>query len=152
MAPKHPSDSPACGSTPKGSIKSLTLDQKLSVLDRIDKGQKTSVIVAAMNLNEATIRTIRKNASKIRDSAKAGTPLSGAKSSYARPVEMQRMEKMLATWIDHQNKTHVPVSLALIKAKAISIYESIQGEDTKPFTASNRWMANFQKRYGFHNL
>lgn len=59
---------------------------------------------------------------------------------------------MLATWIDHQNKTHVPVSLAFLKAKSISIYESIQGEEKKHFTASNGWISNFQKRYGFHSL
>ncbi|XP_045110013.1 tigger transposable element-derived protein 1-like [Portunus trituberculatus] len=88
---------------------------------------------------------------KIRESAKAGAPVKGSQSSYARPVEMQRMEKMLATWIEHQNKTRVPISLALIKAKAVLIYETIEREK-KPFIASNGWFNNFQKRYGFQNL
>ena len=102
-------------------------------------------------MNKATIRCIKRNATKIWESAKAGASLKGSQSSYARPVEMQRMEKMLATWIEHQNKTRVPISLALIKAKAVSIYDTIEGEK-KPFIASNSWFNNFQKRYGFHNL
>ena len=44
--------------------------------------QKTSVIVAAMNSNEATVRTIRMKASKICNCAKAGTPLNDVKSVY----------------------------------------------------------------------
>ncbi|KAK3881758.1 hypothetical protein Pcinc_013840 [Petrolisthes cinctipes] len=152
MAPKRPSTSVADGSAPKRSRKTLTLEQKLQVLERIDKGQKTSAIVDALKLSESTVRTIRSNAEKIRASAKVGTPLTGSKSSYSRPVEIQRMEKMLATWIDHQNKTNVPVSYNLIQAKARSIYDNLEVEEKKQFTASSGWFANFRRRFGFHNL
>ena len=142
MAPKRPATFPACDGRQKKARKTLTLEQKLEVLDRLDKGQRNNVIVAAMGLSESTVRTIKQNSTKIREAAKSGTPLQGNKSSYSRPMEMERMEKMLATWIDHQNKTRVPVSLALIKAKALSIYDSIEG-DKKPFSASNGWFNKF---------
>lgn len=147
MASKRPSTSIAVGSTPKRSRKTLTLEQKLEVLERIDNGQKTSVIEKALKLNESTIRSIRSNGDKIRASAKAGAPMNSCKSSYARPVEMVRMEKMLATWIHHQNKTYVPVSYSLIHEKAKSIYNSLEGDDKKPFSASSGWFAKFRKRY-----
>ncbi|KAK4319600.1 hypothetical protein Pmani_009490 [Petrolisthes manimaculis] len=107
MASKRPSTSAASGSTPKRSRKTLTLEKKLEVLERIDKGQKTSVIANALKLNESTIRTIRSNANKIRASVKAGTPLNGAKSSYARPVEMQCMEKTVYNCILSSSHTQV---------------------------------------------
>ncbi|XP_076043980.1 uncharacterized protein LOC143027026 isoform X2 [Oratosquilla oratoria] len=151
MAPKRQSTSPAGGDTHKRVRKTYTLEEKLEVLDRVERGQRNSVIQAALGMNEATIRCIKRNATKIRESAKAGTPLKGSQSSYSRPVEMQIMEKMLATWIEHQNKTRMPISLALIKAKAMSIYDTIEGEK-KPFLASNGWFNNFQKRHSFHNL
>ncbi|KAK3882326.1 hypothetical protein Pcinc_013317 [Petrolisthes cinctipes] len=64
---------------------------------------------------------------------------------------MQRME-MIATWIDHQNKTNVPVSYNIIQAKARSIYNNLEVEEKKQFTASSGWFANFHRRFGFHNL
>ncbi|KAK3878955.1 hypothetical protein Pcinc_016441 [Petrolisthes cinctipes] len=139
-------------SASKKSRKTLTLEQKLQVLERINKGQKTSGIVDTLKLSESTIRMMWSNAEKIRASSKAGTPLTGSKSSYSRPVEMQLMEKMLATWIDHQNKTNVPVSYKLIHAKAKSIYDNLKVEEKKWFTASSGWFTNFRRYFGFHNL
>uniref|UniRef100_A0A0P4WAJ5 HTH psq-type domain-containing protein n=1 Tax=Scylla olivacea TaxID=85551 RepID=A0A0P4WAJ5_SCYOL len=91
----------------KRSRKTLTLEQKLEVLKRTDKGQKTSVIVNTLKMNESTIRSIRSNTDKIRASVKAGTPMNGCKSSYAHPVEMQRIENV--THIERPSKQDPPI-------------------------------------------
>ena len=58
--------------------KVVTIEKKLEVLNRYDRGEKTSVIVHATGLNESTLRTIRANADKIRASAVAGTSTSSS--------------------------------------------------------------------------
>ncbi|XP_050699783.1 tigger transposable element-derived protein 1-like [Eriocheir sinensis] len=155
MAPKRPSTS-SHESAAKKSRKTLTIEKKLEVLDRYARGEKTSVIVHAMGLNESTLRTIRASADKIRASAVAGTSASSTRCSHARSTEMERMEKLLAQWIQHQNKTNVPISMAIIQAKAVSLYKDVQGEGEKDkgktFQGSSGWFSNFKRRYGFHNL
>ena len=76
------------------------------------------------------------------------------RTPYIRTSPMARMEKMLATWIEHQNKDNIPVSMTIIQEKAKTLITDIEGnEDEKtPFKASSGWFANFRRRHGFHNI
>ena len=154
MAPKRPATPKESDS--KRSRKLVTIEKKLEVLDRYDRGEKTSVIVHATGLSDSTLRTIRANADKIRASSVAGTSASSSQCSRARSIEMERMEKLLAQWIQHENKDNVPISMAIIQTKALSIYKDLLEEDeedkAKKFNASSGWFARFKKRHGFHNL
>ncbi|MPC87185.1 hypothetical protein E2C01_082039 [Portunus trituberculatus] len=69
MATKSPSASPTGGDTPKRARKTHTLEERLEVLDRAEKGQQNSVIQAALGMNEATVRCIKRNATKIQELA-----------------------------------------------------------------------------------
>ncbi|KAK4310880.1 hypothetical protein Pmani_017591 [Petrolisthes manimaculis] len=125
MAPKRPSTTPQ-ESAAKKTRKSVTIEMKMEVLDRYDRGERTSVIASVMKLRESTLRTIRGSADKIRASAVAGTSASSTRVSHARSTEMERMEKLLAQWINHQNKTNVPITMAIIQAKALSLFKDVQ--------------------------
>ncbi|MPC57546.1 hypothetical protein E2C01_051529 [Portunus trituberculatus] len=70
MATKHPSASPAGSDMPKRARKTHTLEERLEVLDRAEKGQRNSVIQTALGMNEATVKCIKCNAMKIRESAR----------------------------------------------------------------------------------
>lgn len=138
----------------KRKRQSLTLEQKMDILDRYEQGQKTSVICHALGLNESTVRTIRDNADKVRESVEAGASSSMQRTPYIRSSAMARMEKMLSVWIEHQNKANTPVSMSIIQEKARSLLTDIgssEGEKT-PFKASSGWFANFKKRHDFHNI
>ncbi|XP_076049626.1 putative CENPB DNA-binding domain-containing protein 1 [Oratosquilla oratoria] len=149
---------PKCPGTPKESAakrsrKLVTIEKKLEALDRYDRGERTSVIVYAIGLNESTLRTIRANADKIRASSVAGTSASSSSQcSLARSMEMERMEKLLAQLIQNKNKHNVPISKALIQAKASSLYQNVQDENeeakdkAKTFNASSGWFSRFKKR------
>ncbi|XP_066547533.1 tigger transposable element-derived protein 1-like [Amia ocellicauda] len=67
---------------------------------------------------------------------------------------MEKMERLLITWIEHQNQEHVPLSTQVIKEKALDIYERLQHQDpeAKLFLASAGWFERFKMRHGFHNL
>ncbi|XP_063612010.1 uncharacterized protein LOC134785576 [Penaeus indicus] len=154
MTPKRPATLKESDS--KRSRKLVTIEKKLEVLDRYDRGEKSSVIVHATGLSDSTLRTIRANADKIRASSIAGTSASSSQCSRARSIEMERMEKLLAQWIQHQNKDNVPISMAIIQTKALSIYKDLLLEDeedkAKKFNASSGWFARFKKRYGYDNV
>ena len=55
----------------KNSRKSITLEQKMDILRRYDRGESTAAIRNALNLANSTLRTIRKDREKIMAAAKA---------------------------------------------------------------------------------
>ncbi len=134
--------------------KSISLEKKIEVLARYDRGESTAAIKYSMQLSESTLRTIRDNAEKIKKSAKAGVPLASAKSSYARSDIMEKMEKMLCTWMTIKNKQKTNMPYSVVKEKASEIYEHLKSQaegEVKPFAASPGWFINFQRRCGYHN-
>lgn len=153
MEPKRPLSSPGTSTKQKKHRKSLTLEQKMEILDRYEKGQKTSVISQALGVTGSTLRTVRQNAGKIKASVQAGTSKSAQRSSYSRPVVVEKIEKMLTTWIEHENKQNTPINMAIIQEKAKSLMHDIgTEEEAKNFQASRGWFDNFKKRQGFHNI
>ena len=47
----------------------MDIAQKMKILELLDKGEKVAGVARRFVVNESTIRTIRNNKSKIRDSA-----------------------------------------------------------------------------------
>ncbi|CAH2084824.1 unnamed protein product [Euphydryas editha] len=69
------------------------------------------------------------------------------------------MEKLLYTWIQNQTQQRVPLSLAIIQNKALSIINTLQNkrgennsEEIKSFSASRGWFMRFETRYSLHNI
>jgi DNA-binding NarL/FixJ family response regulator len=49
---------------PKRKRNIMTLGQKIEILDRIHKGEKTAEVARSLNMNESSIRTIKKMRTK----------------------------------------------------------------------------------------
>ena len=56
----------------KTARKSITLEQKMDILRRYDRGESTATIRNQLNLPESMLRTIRKDREKITAAIKAG--------------------------------------------------------------------------------
>lgn len=139
----------------KKARKAITIDMKLDVINRLQRGERVLDVGRLLGLPESTVRSIRDSAEKIKKSAQSGTPGSAKKTSYARSSIMEHMERMLSTWIEDQNQRNVPVSMFLAQAKARAIFAELRKEEegpVKPFAASSGWFANFRRRYGYHNI
>lgn len=65
------------------------------------------------------------------------------------------MEKLLAIWFDDQIKKRMPLTLSIIQAKALNIFETLQARSgevsTETFTASNGWFQRVSQRFNLHN-
>ena len=59
-------------SSKKRVRKSITLEEKLDVIRRYDRGESTNAIRGALNFPESTLHTIRKDREKILAVVKAG--------------------------------------------------------------------------------
>ncbi|BFY99809.1 hypothetical protein BsWGS_02849 [Bradybaena similaris] len=143
-------DSPAV----KRKRKSITLEMKLDVLRRYDRGERTADIERLLGLNESTLRSIRDNAAKIRESSKTATTLSAYRVTISRCSIMEQMEKRLVTWLEEQNGNNVYVNNATVKDVAKRMYDELRNSnpdvDAKPFNASSGWFERFKVRHGFY--
>lgn len=140
---------------------SYGLDVKLHVIkQKKENGQRVVDIARALGIPETTIRTMLKNSAEIEAKATTTPRHSEANITRMRSNVMEIMERQLCLWIEDLYQQNTPVSLSLIRTKALSLYDDIQkeiGEDSskkksKEFSASKGWFHRFQKRYGFKNV
>ncbi|XP_038603240.1 tigger transposable element-derived protein 1-like [Tachyglossus aculeatus] len=142
--------------------KAITLEQKLDVIRRYERHERTCDIMKATGFAEGTLRTIRANAEKIKEHCTAATPVSACRSARTRPQRIERMEKLLSAWIESQivgeSGTVLLTLNQSIRQKALAIYEDLRAsypdEEALPFSASSGWFAGFKNRYlyNWHNI
>lgn len=134
----------------------ISLESKIQILDRLKKGEKVSYVARSLNLNEATIRTIRKNEQKIRTAIAIGSSISANMTARPRAPIIQKMEKVLGIWIDYCCKRQIPLEGNVIKQKALEIYNHLKenGESsvTPEFVASKGWFTRFKNRFSLQTL
>lgn len=135
--------------------KVISLNQKLEIIKRFEKGERKIDIGRALGLNEATVRTILRESEKFkREGQKASTSI-GTQSTRNRSDKMIEMERLLLIWIEDCNHTRIPLSTNIIKTKALAIFSALKDDDfagEKNFVASPGWFERFKKRSGLHNV
>ncbi|XP_011878236.1 PREDICTED: tigger transposable element-derived protein 2-like [Vollenhovia emeryi] len=134
--------------------KSISLDMKIEILNRLERLEKPSSIAKSYGINESTIRTIKKMERSIRSSVSSGSLTSLRCSSYTRNPAIEAMEKELMIWIADKVQRRVPVNSSTIRQEAVNIYNSSRerrSSDQQPnFSGSKGWFEKFKKRYSLH--
>nr|XP_012151876.1 PREDICTED: tigger transposable element-derived protein 1-like [Megachile rotundata] len=113
---------------PKGITKKqmkrkvISLESKIKILDRLHNGERVIDVAKFYSMNEATIRTIRKNEDSIRKSVAAGSSTSMSTTTY----------------IYEKIKNQLP--------------STSSAEKNVSFSASHGWFERFKRRHSLHNL
>ncbi|XP_059162114.1 tigger transposable element-derived protein 1-like [Physella acuta] len=142
----------------KRNRRSIDLDMKLTVLRLYEEGQQGIDIARFLDLPPSTVRTIRKNADKIKAGAKHAVPLNAKKITRSRSALMESMESLLAVWIQDHNQNNVPLTASAIQEKAKSLYSDLatsfntKGAKVEEFGASRGWLERFKKRSCFSDI
>lgn len=142
----------------KKNRKSISLAVKLQVINRIQSGERASCVARSLGLPPSTVRTIHKDADRIRECSENASCLSSKVISRKRSKIMERLEFELCQWIQMMVDRNVDVSMAMIQEKALEIFGILQDEapDGSPdkqerFTASRGWFDRFRKRQNIHS-
>lgn len=98
--------------------KFISLEDKIQILNRLEGGEKISSVAKSTNLNESTIRTLKKNADNIRKTVADGCPLGAKCVTRTRNSNMVKMERALMIWLEDCMAKKIPISGNLIKQKA----------------------------------
>ncbi|KRZ11445.1 CENPB DNA-binding domain-containing protein 1 [Trichinella zimbabwensis] len=130
-------------------MKRISVDIKQQVLRRLKTGDSQVDVDTSLNL--PTIRTIIKNATKMKSSASKSSNFSTTKVTRPRTHLFEEMEKRLRIWVDNQMQRCMPLSQMIIIEKAKSIFKS--GAEAENFIISRAgWINRFKKRANLRNI
>ena len=135
--------------------KSITIEQKMDISRRYDRGESAATIRNALNLPESTLRTIKKGREKITAAFKAGEGSASTRVSSGHSTFIVRLEKMLVTWMDHRKRQGLNVAFNDTKKKAMECYQHLKEKETTPlpeFTACTGWFYKFKNRYAIRSV
>lgn len=129
MAPKRAAAASE-ESTPKRLKKVMNLEEKVKLLDKCKAGRMSNSAVGKLfNVNESTVRSIKKNEAKIRAALASTAPPSAKQVSQVRSSAMSKMESALYVWITDQNKKGNPIDSNAIRAKGKALYDRVTSDE-----------------------
>ncbi|XP_072263547.1 tigger transposable element-derived protein 1-like [Pyxicephalus adspersus] len=154
---KRESDASAADTVKKR--KTITMELKVEIIKRSERGETPSVIGRALGYNRSTIGTILKDKGKIMEHVKGHTPMNATIITKRRSGLIIEMERLLMFWIEDQNQRNMPISLSSVQEKARSLFNDLkaartasEGECNEEFMASKGWFQRFKGRADLHNI
>ena len=153
MAPQSKKTSASTKKTPSRARSVMNIADKLKILDLIDNGEKIAAIARRFQVNESSIRTIRDNKDRIRNSSLN----LGQHAKFVKVVRgniLEKTEEMLLIWIQDLMHKSIPVSTAAIRSQARLFHDYLNEkcEKKESFNSSKGWFENFKTRYSLHNI
>nr|XP_033788682.1 CENPB DNA-binding domain-containing protein 1-like [Geotrypetes seraphini] len=156
MPPKRPAPSKAYGNEPKRQQKCKTLQEKVELMDMLREQKRYAAVVRHYDINESTIRYIKKNEVAIKSTVSVSFCDVAKKVTTVRNKTIVRMESALTLWITDCRKKNILLEGNIIREKARKLYQQFAtdaieqqpGSSTKAsedFQASKGWFYRFQK-------
>ena len=135
----------------------LSINKKLAVLKEFSEGKRVIDIAKQFNMNECTVRAIKKNEERIKMCANNISTRMADKNIHIRNPLIHKFENLLYVWITEQRQRGVSLSTSLIQTKANSLHAAViatsgESSTTSPFAASRGWFQKFKKRFNLRNL
>jgi hypothetical protein len=138
----------------------LTLNEKLDLISRFEKGAKYAQIARDLNMPQSSVRTICDKRAVYKAQATVANPSSKNKIVVKRTDNMEKMEKLLDLWILDLDQRGIPVCTSVIQTKAVSLFNHIKANNSnmteaeikEEFIASNGWFERFKKRQDIKNV
>ncbi|XP_070605228.1 tigger transposable element-derived protein 1-like [Erythrolamprus reginae] len=176
MAPKRSMRSG--GSDAKKTRKMLTIKEKIELLDMLKAGQSNVEVGRHYGINESTVRYIKKDEKKIRQTSLISFNKAAKRMVTPRNKRLMKMEAALSVWVEDCRKKSIALDTNTIRTKAQQLYNRLEDadggdpgegaddpEDPQPstssassasapatFTASKGWFDKFQRRYGLKSV
>lgn len=134
--------------------KSHSIEEKMEVIKRIDRGERIKDICLSMNMSSSTVCTMNKMRDKIQkayDSMNKGNDLD--RDMKTRSKIYDKLEKYLIHWINEQSQSEIPLTHSLIKEKALSRFNELKnkllqrGDESVrdlEFKATQEWFDRFK--------
>ncbi|KAF2899297.1 hypothetical protein ILUMI_06877 [Ignelater luminosus] len=125
----------------------LSLNEKLAVLQRLDKGESLQKIAKELNVGVTTIKDWRKNWKDIESYTVAIDSENALKNRKTlRKPKLELLDNALWMWFCQERRKGTPISGPIIKEKAIALHKKV--EAGSEFAASEGWIDRWKTRHG----
>ncbi|XP_029633726.1 tigger transposable element-derived protein 1-like [Octopus sinensis] len=142
----------------------MKFHEMVQLLDMFQEGKSCAAVGCCYDVNESTIRYIKKNEVAIRSTIAVNSCESAKKIMTIRNKHLVKMESTLVFWISNCKKKSIPLSGNIICEKVQKLYHQFDGGDgaegieelqprplatleSKDFQASKAWFDCFQKQF-----
>jgi transposase-like protein len=134
----------------------LSLEEKLDILEQIEKGTSYTIIAERYGIGKSTVTDIKKSKHKLEAFKKKSKEMGRLKATAEQKTlnlgTYDKLDEALYIWFRQQRERNVPVSGSLLQEKARILYEQLHPDFSKPFVASTGFQWRFSKRHGLKNL
>ncbi|VEN43486.1 unnamed protein product [Callosobruchus maculatus] len=125
----------------------LSLNEKLAVLQRLDKGESLQQIAKELNVGVTTIKDWRKNRKDIESytiTIDGENALKHRKTLKRAKLEL--LDNALWMWFCQERRKGTPISGPILKEKAIVLHKKLKA--ASEFAASEGWIDRWKNRHG----
>lgn len=130
--------------------KLISLQCKLDVIKRYERGESKAHIGRELRLNESSVRTILLRADEYRETASVASTASKFLNTRNRHRILVEMECILFNWLEECNQKGTPMNSKDIMAKALDVFSELKKNKYQQvditFAASRGWYENFKYR------
>lgn len=127
--------------------KRLSLEQKVDILKKIDKGVRANRLAIDFGVSESAISQIKKQ--KLEIYAAVSHSYQEVKKKTLHKAEYHDLETKLYEWFLEQRAQNKPVTGIEIKATALKMFPKIYPDKkSTDFNASDGWFTKFKRRHG----
>ncbi|GBM80190.1 Tigger transposable element-derived protein 4 [Araneus ventricosus] len=127
-----------------GKRKAFPIEDKVQFIRKLQNGENQSAIYKEFPLSKSTVATIWKNRDCIISAYEKN--INGCKR--LRKAKKENVEEALFKWFTLQRSRNLPVTGAILQAKANEFAELFE---EKSFVCSNGWLDRFKKRYNIRS-
>ncbi|KAG7160341.1 Tigger transposable element-derived protein 1-like 21 [Homarus americanus] len=144
------------GTKPKKTRRSLSYEVKYTIIQELEKGTRQVDLARQHGVNESTIRTIKKDAAKIKEHMKITKSTGASMIKYFHNHVLLKTEKLLVRYLVRQARRNMAVDTRSVKEYARELYIAVARKmgitEPKPFNASSGWLQRFKIRNKITNI
>lgn len=132
---------------------SVSMEQKLDALKRLENGESVNKIALDINVGRSTLLGWKKKKSDIESwCLKRICTESIKERKTMKCSEFEKVSEALYQWFRVQRDKGTPISGPILQEKALKFYDELKEEGEAVFTASNGWLDRWKQRYGVKQL
>uniref|UniRef100_A0A182PBD8 HTH CENPB-type domain-containing protein n=1 Tax=Anopheles epiroticus TaxID=199890 RepID=A0A182PBD8_9DIPT len=125
----------------------LTLEQKLTLIDRHESGETPQNLAKAFEIGEQTARDIIRQKEKIRRFVQnCESSVGPTKRKSMKVSSFEELDEAMLRWYNENRASGISVTSAMCIEQAKYLHEHLGLRGT--FNASNGWLSRFKQRYG----
>ncbi|XP_028933999.1 jerky protein homolog-like [Ornithorhynchus anatinus] len=129
----------------------LTIQEKLEIIEKLEKGGNTRQLSIMYGIGEQTVRDLKKRKAQLLSYANS----SGSATLLARRKSMKQstykeLDRAMLEWFNQQRAEGTPVSGIICAKQAKAFFNALGMEGD--FNASTGWLTRFKQRHGIREL